>query len=297
MSSKNFINSPAGKSIMIGLFYLIAFIAITIASYTDIRTREVPDLLNYGLVFIAIAARTLFALANNDTSIFVEGFLGGLLAFAIGALMYYTGQWGGGDTKLLAGLGILIGLPWKFEMGFLSIFLVSIFFAGAAYALVLSIIAAIRNRKNFGKEAAIISGKLKRMKIALIMFIFIVVVSMFFVNDVQVKILLFSLAIISVMTLYVYIFIKSVEKVAMLKMYSVSKLTEGDWIAKEVYVGKKLICGPKDLGISAEKILLLKKHKIKSVLVKEGIPFVPSFFIAFLLTYFLGNWFMLFFKI
>lgn len=278
---------------MIELFYLIAFIAITIASYTDIRTREVPDLLNYGLIFIAIAARTLFALANNDISIFVEGFLGGLLAFAIGALMYYTGQWGGGDTKLLAGLGILIGIPFSFKMSFLPIFLISIFFAGAIYALLLAIIAAIRNRKSFGKEAAIISEKLKVIKIALIVFVFAVAAAMFFVDDIQIKILLFSLAIISVMTLYVYIFIKSVEKVAMLKTYQVSMLTEGDWIAKDVFIGKKWITGPKDLGISKEKIELLKKHKIKSVLVKEGIPFVPSFFMAFLITYFFGNWMLM----
>ncbi|GIU69536.1 MAG: hypothetical protein KatS3mg002_0772 [Candidatus Woesearchaeota archaeon] len=47
---------------------------------------------------------------------------------------------------------------------------------------------------------------------------------------------------------------------------------------------RKYITGPKDLGISKEQIELLKKSKIKKVLVKEGIPFIPAFLIAFILT-------------
>jgi hypothetical protein len=83
----------------------------------------------------------------------------------------------------------------------------------------------------------------------------------------------------------------------MVKKYPVSRLTDGDWIAKEVYVGsgksRKLVCGPGDLGITFEKIALLKRHNVKTVMVKEGIPFVPSFLIAFIMTYYLGNWILM----
>ena len=71
------------------------------------------------------------------------------------------------------------------------------------------------------------------------------------------------------------------------------ELTEGDWIAEEIKVGKKYICGPKDLGIELAQIKKLiaykKKGKIKKVLIKVGIPFVPSFLIAFIVTYIWGN--------
>ena len=78
----------------------------------------------------------------------------------------------------------------------------------------------------------------------------------------------------------------------MIKKVSVDKLTEGDWIVDDVKVGGKVICGPKDLGISKEQIIELKKlaedGKIKQVVIKEGIPFVPSFFMSFIVTYFFG---------
>ena len=57
----------------------------------------------------------------------------------------------------------------------------------------------------------------------------------------------------------------------------------------DVKHGKKVICSPKDLGISKAQIAELKKLKIKSVVVKEGIPFVPSFLLSFLVTMYIGN--------
>ncbi|MBI2142083.1 hypothetical protein HYU15_01165 [Candidatus Woesearchaeota archaeon] len=79
----------------------------------------------------------------------------------------------------------------------------------------------------------------------------------------------------------------------MLKYVGPEKLTEGDWIAKDVYVNRKYVCGPKDLGIEKSQIRKLMKYKlqgkIRKVLIKEGIPFVPSFLIAFLLSVKFGN--------
>ena len=43
--------------------------------------------------------------------------------------------------------------------------------------------------------------------------------------------------------------------------------------------------GPKDLGISRQQIeRLIRYKKIRKVIVKEGIPFIPAFLIAFILT-------------
>jgi hypothetical protein len=76
-------------------------------------------------------------------------------------------------------------------------------------------------------------------------------------------------------------------------MIPVEKLTEGDWIVKDVIVGGKRICGPKDLGISKPQIeVLLKlkqKGKIRKILVKEGMPFVPVFLISFVISLIWGN--------
>ena len=79
----------------------------------------------------------------------------------------------------------------------------------------------------------------------------------------------------------------------MLKHVRPTELTEGDWIAKEIKVDGKYVTGPKDLGIEKKQIkkliALYKKRKVNKILIKEGIPFVPSFFIAFIVTLAYGN--------
>ena len=68
------------------------------------------------------------------------------------------------------------------------------------------------------------------------------------------------------------------------------------WI-KDIIIDGKRISGPKDLGIERKQLRklidLYKKGKIKKVLIKVGIPFVPSFLVAYLLTLFFGNLLML----
>ena len=67
---------------------------------------------------------------------------------------------------------------------------------------------------------------------------------------------------------------------------------------KDIVVNKKYITGPKDLGIEKKQLKKLinyyKKGKIKRVLIKIGIPFVPSFLIAYLITLWIGNVLLLF---
>ncbi len=79
----------------------------------------------------------------------------------------------------------------------------------------------------------------------------------------------------------------------MIKAVRPAELTEGDWIVNNVKVGGKYICGPKDLGIEKKQIRKLvkfyKQKKIKKILIKEGIPFVPSFFVAYVLSLVFGN--------
>jgi len=85
----------------------------------------------------------------------------------------------------------------------------------------------------------------------------------------------------------------------MLKYVEPKELTEGDWIAKDIKVKGEYITGPKDLGIEKKQINKLIKFyklgKIKKVLIKEGIPFVPSFLLAFIVTYFWSSFLVLFF--
>jgi len=98
-------------------------------------------------------------------------------------------------------------------------------------------------------------------------------------------------AVLIIFSYYLIIFMKAVEQVCMIQLVPLSKITEGDWIVQDVIIKGKKICGPSDLGITDHQIDDLKKYKVKEVLIKQGIPFVPSFLLAFIITFMFGNWF------
>ncbi|MEK6962778.1 MAG: hypothetical protein AABX70_00005, partial [Nanoarchaeota archaeon] len=106
------------------------------------------------------------------------------------------------------------------------------------------------------------------------------------------RFLMWSFVVLGLIGYYLVLAMKVLEKTCLIKELPVSKLTEGDWIFKDVRVQGKRICGPKDLGISFKQIAQLKKWRVKQVWVKEGIPFVPSFFFAYILTLWKSAWFL-----
>jgi len=282
--------------------YSLSFIALFIGSITDLKTREVPDWVNYGLIFSGLGLNLLFSIIYSNSSFIINSILGLAIFFGIAYIMFYMGQWGGGDSKILMGLGAMIGIDVGFKTPqFLLGFFINALFAGAVYGLLWSIYLAVKNRKKFSREfTKILSDKnVVKAKKFMLAILVLLLAGFFFAKMYYMKIFVMSLALILLTTFYLWIFVKAIEKSAMYKLMEPSKLTEGDWIVNDVFVNKKYICGPKDLGIDKKQIKLLvefyKKRKIKKILVKEGIPFVPSFLIAFIVTFIFGNPLMLMF--
>jgi Flp pilus assembly protein protease CpaA len=52
---------------------------------------------------------------------------------------------------------------------------------------------------------------------------------------------------------------------------------------------KRYLCGPQSLGMWQYELDELQAHKISSIKIKVGIPFIPAFFIAFICTIFIGS--------
>lgn len=273
--------------------------ALLIGTYTDLRTREVPDWLNYGLIFSGFGIAIIRSLIGEDYSFILESTIGFAFFWGLGALMYYTGQWGGGDSKMVMGLGALIGLPLPNEwihIPFMIEFTIFAVLAGAVYGLVWSSVLAIKHRKRFYREFKNFNKSLKKIKMLMLVFGVAILILSFFL-PLSLKITILTSLILILLSVYMFGFVKTVEKVCMIKYIPVEKLTEGDWIAEDVMIDDKVITGPKDLGIEKAKIKQLlaykKKSKIDKVLIKEGIPFVPSFLMAYALTFYidLGFWF------
>jgi len=295
MPINTFIYNIANIPLNILIPYTIAFFALLIGSYTDIKTREVPDWVNFGLIGTGFGINLLFSIILFKIDFILASIIGFAIFFAIAWLMFYFGQWGGGDSKMLMGLGALIGIDFLSKSYFLVHFLTNVMLIGALYGLLWSIFMIFKNKNKFMNN---FKKSLKNKKIILakriifILFIVLVLVSIF-TPDRFIKLMFFYLAVVSILTFYLWIIIKAVENSCMLKYVKPQQLTEGDWIAKDVKIGGKYITGPKDLGIEKKKIKILielyKKRKVKNILIKEGIPFVPSFFIAYIVTLIFGN--------
>lgn len=279
---------------MLLIAIIMAFLALLVASITDLKKREVPDYVSYALVFIAFAISLLNTIIEWDYSYVAQSTMGFVIGLIIAYVMFYLGQWGGGDSKLIMGLGAIFGfnvfpLFGKSNYWFLM-FLGCIVLLGAMYGLVWSTFLAVKHHKVFIKSVILWMRKreiiiARRVMLSLITVLFLVTL-IFVTRGYQLPILLFVA--MFYMIFYMWIFVKVIEERCMVKEIPISKLTEGDWIFKDVYVGKKLITGPKDLGVSREQIALLKKYsaegKIKTIIIKEGIPFIPAFLLAYIAT-------------
>lgn len=280
---------------MLWISAIIAFIALVIGSITDFQKREVHDYVSYSLIFAGFGVSIIYSVLSG-TFYILQTIMGFAIGVGLAYAMFYLGQWGGGDSKLLMGLGAVFGfnifniynLPIFGEKNLLLIlFLINVIIAGAIYGLIFSIYLAITHHKQFLKNVKIWGNQkyIKIARIALLILTFVSTIIIIFFVPQEYKLLFLSIIALLFFIFYIWVFIKIIEETCMIKTIPVEKLTEGDWIYENIYIGKKYIAGPKDLGISREQIAALKRSKtIKKVMIKEGIPFIPAFLIAFIFT-------------
>lgn len=87
---------------------------------------------------------------------------------------------------------------------------------------------------------------------------------------------------------YLFLFVTSVENGCFIRKIGVEKLTEGDWLADDIIIDAKIALGKRTLE-KADLEHLKKLHsdgRISKVLIREGVPFVPSFLFGYLVLVF-----------
>ncbi len=276
------------SAVVIYLFFYLLF-----GSYTDIKKREVPDWLNYSAVMAGFGLSLYGFFSTGNYVLILDSLAGFFLAFLIAVIMFYSGQWGGGDSKMLMGLGAIMGLNIKWFSGFEGVpffldFLFILLFVGGVYGFLWLFSLFIANMGKVRRKLD--KSRFRQVFVLMIVLLFVAVVLFFFSGKNAVLNSLFLLSVLFFSALFLYFvlnLVKVVESVCMIKKVKAGELSEGDWINKEVKVNGKVIAGPKDYGISKKQIKKLLKleeeGKLKRVEVKEGIPFVPSFLFAYLI--------------
>jgi Flp pilus assembly protein protease CpaA len=271
------------------LILTITLTYLILTSITDLKTREVPDYLSYSLIFIIIAIELINSLITSNYQYFITAGIMELIFIPLAFIMYYTKQWGGGDTKLIIGISLAIAQPLTFlttsTLPIYLTFIINLLLAGSIYGLGFSIYLAIKHFKQFKEQLK--NHKLGKIKYLVYAITLAIVTYTFFVPDPTLKLLTIALALLIFTFPYLTIFIKAVEKSCMILEVPANKVTEGDWVLEDIHEAKY---ENKSLGVTKEQLEVIK-HLKRSFKVKVGIPFIPSFLLAYLLTIFLGNLF------
>nr|A9A677.1 RecName: Full=Preflagellin peptidase; Short=PFP [Methanococcus maripaludis C6] len=145
--------------------YIIGALGLIIASVQDFRSREIED---YIWIFLAVFG-VLFAIYSSitllDYSILINSISGFVICFILGYMMFLSGI-GGGDGKMLIGLGALVpkfqmpiytSLGTLLNLNYVPTFPIMVFINGIFFMVFLPFVILFRNilngaRPKTGKE-------------------------------------------------------------------------------------------------------------------------------------------------
>jgi prepilin peptidase CpaA len=129
------------------MFFVIAILVLAlllVATVCDLRTREIPDWISIAIALIALGSSALGWLGIGLGWVLA----GGLLGLTIGFTLFQFAQLGGGDAKLIAALGLLVG----------PVGLLIMLFGMAVAGGVLSLLAILRGQRDYAYVPAITAG-------------------------------------------------------------------------------------------------------------------------------------------
>ncbi|MBW2998289.1 prepilin peptidase [Candidatus Woesearchaeota archaeon] len=263
--------------------YLMALFFLVLASITDLKTKEVPYSISYSFILLSVIYRVILSINSSSITPILHALYGFLIFFTIGYLLYKVNLWGGADATLLFAMGILFG--YESINGFMPHFLINLFIIGGVFGILYCLYKGIKENLKYTSPKYM-------SKIYLICSIFIVL-SYFLIDDISLKIPFFFLIILIPISILIVSYTKLVQDELLIRKVSILKLTEGDWINEDIKINGKIIVRKRDNGISLKQLEklneLYKKGRIRKVTIKEGMPFIPSFLISLIITYYFGN--------
>ncbi len=122
----------------------IVLLLLLAATVCDLRLREVPDWIAIAIALVAVASAVVGWLGIGLVWIFA----GGIVGLLVGYLLFRFARLGGGDAKLIAALGLLVG----------PVGLVIVLFGMAIAGGVLSLVAMLRGQRDYAYVPAITAG-------------------------------------------------------------------------------------------------------------------------------------------
>ena len=264
----------------------VSVLFLLVASYLDLRTGEIPDWVSFSLIGISLLIAGVDSVISSDFNLILNSLVVGAAYFAFGYLSFWLGQWGGGDVKVLAGIGCSVGylgslgvFSGMYVPYFVSYF-VNLGLVGWPYVILYSLVLGVMRPESFTRFMSLLR---KKRTIILVAVSFLPPIAALFMDIGILGIIYLALPVFVVLSVY----LKAVEKVALQKTVRVSELKEYDALAEDITVDGKVVVKGKDIeGINKEQLGEIKKlaegGKIPDTIrIRWGIKFVPILFLAF----------------
>ena len=257
--------------IAIGLVWIIG------AVMQDLRRREVDNIWNFSLIGVALAYRGAVSVFGGNYWFVLNGLIGLGVFLVLGNLFYYSRLFAGGDAKLLIALGVVLPLSYDWVVNFkiFGMFVLIFMLGGSIYSLLYSGFLVFGNLQRFNEEFVKYFRKYFRLFIFVLVFSICWAIFSFFTGFAE----LMLVSLVALMFPVLLVFSKAVEEGCLIKNVKWNKVTEGDWLYKDINFGGKVIKSRWE-GISKKELEIIRKNK-GNVMVKYGIPFTPGFLIGF----------------
>jgi len=147
-------------------YIVIALAGSLFCGLWDLKTSDIPDSICSLMISLGIGLHGLESYLIGSSAPIISSFTVGGLFLVFGIIMYYTGQWGGGDGELLTAIGFLLptaSVPTFFS--FPMTFFINMIFVGAIYSVIYFLVLIKQpgvKRKGFDVYRKISTKKLKK---------------------------------------------------------------------------------------------------------------------------------------
>jgi len=268
----------------------IALIGSTIAGIWDLKTTEIPDEIPDVMIILGLTIAFIESVFTSNYSYLLSSVIYGVGFFCLGFLMYYLGQWGGGDAKILSAVGFLLPfspIPHDYLFPFPISFLFNVFIVGAVYMLAYAFIFALINKTIVSKFAKDLKGSQKILSIGSIVLLVCFLglnwfFSVYLLGEKNILSIIYNsvlLLIGSISLFLLFKFARAVENFGFKMKIPISKLKVGD-----VLLDSKVF-----EGITEKELNKIRRSGKKHVWVKEGVRFGLAFPLALIFTLFFGD--------
>ncbi len=286
------------------LLFAVALAGTAAGGWIDLKTTEIPDIIPASMAVAGLILHIANAYLLGSMFPIYAAFAAAIGYLTFGYILYYTGQWGEADVLLLGAIGFLLPVaPFFFNASaagtiwyaYPLIFLLNTFIVGGVYSIIYAFIVAFREKHVIKSLYSDIHANAKSFaKITLVFLAGAAVVSSYISNYIvplpahffMERALMLLPAII--LLFLVYRFAIVVDKTAFRKKVLSGKLQEGDVLAESISAKGLKMDGKLFIGLTEDQIKKIQKAK-KTVWIKEGIRYGPTFFLALVATWLYGN--------